>query len=75
MTKKHKYRRHAVHIESIGGGRAGLPLGPSGPSAEGPEGWMRVRSDGAVQFAAGERYRRLDSCPTTGALIIEEEES
>src|SRR5690606_5566449 len=75
MAKKYTYRRHAVHIENIGGGGAGLCLGPSGPTAEGPEGRLRVRSDGAVKFADGERYRTLEVCPTTGALIIEEEES
>lgn len=68
--RKHKYYRHAIHIEGIGSGRAGLFLGPRGSTAEGPEGWLLVRDDGAVQLADGERYRHLETCSTTGALIL-----
>lgn len=74
MTTKYRYTRHAIHIEGIGAGRAGLFLGPAGKTAEGPAGWARVRSDGAVQMSDGAPYEKLTRCPTTGALILPPDE-
>jgi len=74
MSKRYTYHRAAAHIEDIGAGRAGLFLTPG--THEGPEGWYRVRSDGAVQLEcrSGAPYVQLPQCPTTGALILPQED-
>lgn len=78
MNPYGRSKRYGVHVETIGGGRAGLFLSSkSGITAEGPEGWALVNTRGEVQFLAEDidagRYRRLPVDSTTGAFVLPRE--